>query len=449
MDPVRPSPIRIRLTGPGHLLIFLPPDSQHNAKLRAIPDCRRDLNRKCWCIPYRIHTLNTLRKLFSDDPLDIDPMLLSGPQNHNSAKPFLNNSRAIKKNPAFLATPPAKTDTANGKKDRPLTAPPVETPKPEGKKPVLSSESSKEALKPDEKQGIPPAERFQDVLKAIRTRMQIKRYQPDTKKGYLRHILRFLKHFNKPPEQISSEEIHAYFFHLIEQQDLSFSSHNQAVSAIRFLYWQVLNQPLPDIAIPRPRKEKKLPTVLGPDAVTRILNAVDNLKHLSLLMLLYSGGLRVSEVVKLRPEDLDEERGLIRVRQGKGRKDRYTILSDLAVDAVRAYRAAYPQTQWLFPGAKPGRHLTDRSAQKVMDRARLKAGIPQNATVHTLRHSFATHLLESGIDLRYIQKLLGHASSKTTEIYTHVSRKNLQNIASLLNALRANLKFKGIERSED
>jgi len=207
----------------------------------------------------------------------------------------------------------------------------------------------------------------------------------------------------------------------------------------------VLNLPLPATTIPRPRKEQRLPTVLGQEAVTRLLNTVENLKHLSLLMLVYSGGLRVSEVVKLRPEDLDEERGLIRVRQGKGRKDRYTILSSLAVDALHAYRASYPLTRWLFPGAKPGRHLTDRSAQKVMYRACQKAGIPQQATIHTLRHSFATHLLESGIDLRYIQNLLGHASSKTTEIYTHVSRKNLQNIPSPLNALRKNLKFKGEE----
>ena len=394
----------------------------------SIVGCRRDSDRKCWRVPHHANTLKVLSRLFADNPLDVHPTLLpksqeSVPVTKLSGKiPQTHKMKTVAYEEALKEIPMAVEEEN-----------------------VLSSISTREILEPVPNKSVPSVEPLRDVLMAIKNQMRLKRYQPNTKKGYLRHIERFLKYFKKSPNKISPEEIHAYFLYLIDHETLSFSNHNQAVSAIRFLYWQVLNIPLPKTAIPRPRKEQKLPMVLGQEAVTRLLNTVDNLKHLSLLMLVYSAGLRVSEVVKLRPEDLDEERGLIRVRQGKGHKDRYTILSDLTVDAVRAYQSAYPLTRWLFPGAKPGRHLTDRSAQKVMDRARQKAGILQNATVHTLRHSFATHLLESGIDLRYIQKLLGHASSKTTEIYTHVSSKNLQNIPSPLNALRKNLKFKGEE----
>ena len=201
---------------------------------------------------------------------------------------------------------------------------------------------------------------------------------------------------------------------------VSYSYHNQAISGIRFLYTYVLEKPHLLSKIPRPKREKKLPVVLSREAVTRLLGTVDNIKHLALLLLVYSAGLRVSEVVKLRVEDLDEERGLIHVREPKGGEDRYTILSQMAVQAVNAYSKAYQPDKWLFPGQRPGRHLTSRSAQKVINRAREKAEIPQHATMHTLRHSFATHLLEAGTDLRYTQELLGHKSIKTTEIYTHV-----------------------------
>lgn len=368
----------------GNLLVYVPPKSEYIHKIKAITGCRWHPTQKCWCIPNK-SALIILRKLFPNNRFCVD------------------------------VTPQTSAPTASSfpKKQHP--------------------HQHHKPTHPDP---------FQHILQATQKHMRIKRYQPDTRKGYLRHIKRFLIFMNKDPKQITPQEIHDYFLYLIEQESLSFSNHNQIVSAIRFLYWQVLNQPLPQTAIPRPRKEHRLPTVLSKEAITRLLNAVSNVKHLSLLMLVYSGGLRVSEAVKLHPEDIDEDRGLMRVRQGKGRKDRYTILSEIAVEALRTYKSNYTLTRWLFPGAKPGCHLTTRSAQKVVASARRKSGIPQNATPHTLRHSFATHLLESGIDLRYIQKLLGHASSKTTEIYTHVSNKNLQNIQSPLNALRHNLNFK-------
>ena len=184
--------------------------------------------------------------------------------------------------------------------------------------------------------------------------------------------------------------------------------------------------------LPRPRKERKLPKVLSRGEVLRLLGAVENVKHRAVMLLTYSAGLRVGEVVRLRCEDIDADRGLIHVRQGKRRKDRYTVLSEVAHEALRVYLIQYRPKTWLFPGAALGRHLHERSVQKVFQRACQRSGIKKSVSVHTLRHSFATHLLEGGTDLRYIQELLGHASSKTTEIYTHVSTKDLGRIRSPL-----------------
>ena len=366
-------PIHVQDGPSGNLLVYLPQKSEYTRKIKAITGCRWHSTKKCWSIPY--NTLNILRKLFPNDRFRVDVT-------HHTRAPIASSIPKIQHSPQLH--------------------------------------------KPS------PPDPIRETLQAAQKHLRIKRYQLDTRKAYLRHINRFLTFMNKHPKKIKPDKIYDYFLHLIEQENLSFSNHNQIVSAIRFLYWQVLNQPLPQTAIPRPRKEHKLPSVLSQEAMTRLLNAVDNVKHLCLLMLVYSGGLRVSEAVKLHPEDIDEDRGLICVRQGKGRKDRYTILSQIAVEALRTYKSSYTLTRWLFPGAKPGCHLTTRSAQKVVAQARKKAGIPQNATPHTLRHSFATHLLESGIDLRYIQKLLGHASSKTTEIYTHVSKKTYKISKALL-----------------
>jgi len=179
-------------------------------------------------------------------------------------------------------------------------------------------------------------------------------------------------------------------------------------------------------------KEKKLPVILDKDEALRIFQVLDNLKHRTMLMLVYSAGLRVGEVVKLKIEDLDSKRKLIHLHCAKGKKDRYTLLSDVALDSLRTYYKEYKPKDYLFEGAEGRKHLSERSIQQVFERAVKKAGIRKHVTVHSLRHAFATHLLESGVDLRYIQELLGHASSKTTEIYTHVSKKSLGKIVSPL-----------------
>ena len=185
----------------------------------------------------------------------------------------------------------------------------------------------------------------------------------------------------------------------------------------------------------RPRRERRLPVVLARQDVIRLLESVANIKHRALLMLVYSVGLRVSEVVKLRPKDIDASRHMIRIRGAKGQKDRYTVLSEVALQTLREYWKIYRPKKWLFPGSKEGSHITTRTVEKILENTRKKAGIVKHITVHTLRHSFATHLLESGRDLRYIQELLGHKSSKTTEIYPHVSERDIGRIKSPLDTI--------------
>jgi site-specific recombinase XerD len=181
-----------------------------------------------------------------------------------------------------------------------------------------------------------------------------------------------------------------------------------------------------------------VPVVLSKEEVAKILNAVDNIKHKAILMIAYSSGLRVNEVVKLKAEDIDSKRMLIHIKGAKGRKDRYTLLSETVLETLRAYWRKYRPQKWLFEGAREGRYLSTRTADKIFVNACEKAGTKKEVPFHTLRHSLATHLLEGGTDLRYIQKLLGHTHSKTTEIYTHVSTKSLGKIVSPIDTLNLN-----------
>lgn len=276
------------------------------------------------------------------------------------------------------------------------------------------------------------------ILERVRHALTLQGYSPRTRKVYLGQIRRFFDWCGDapdvPPDDVA-ERIRAYILELIERRGISKSYQNQVVSALRFLCESVLGRPALALRIPRPRKESRLPTVLSRREVARLIDRARNPKHRALLVLLYSAGLRVGEVVRLRPEDLDGDRGLLRVRGGKGDKDRYTLLAHRAVETVGVYRAAYPDDRWLFPGGKPGRHLTTRSVQRVVQRAARAAGIEKNVTCHTLRHSFATHLLEAGTNLRIIQELLGHQSARTTQIYTRVTTTELAAVRSPLDHL--------------
>lgn len=264
---------------------------------------------------------------------------------------------------------------------------------------------------------------------------------PKTIKSYMSCLRSFVGHFRpRHPRELSNQDIRGYLLHLLEKENLSPATVNQIFpalrdpekrdNALRFLYVELYKKPFVIGSLPRPKMERKLPVVLSEDEVKNILDSVGNFKHRLLLMLLYSGGLRLGEVLRLRAEDIDGDRKLIHIRGGKGMKDRYTLLSDAVLTGLRDYWKVYRPVKWLFEGAEKGKPLSPRSVQKIFRRAVEKSGVHKDVSVHTLRHSFATHLLEQGVDLRYIQALLGHSSSKTTEIYTHVSRSVLGNIRS-------------------
>ncbi len=223
-------------------------------------------------------------------------------------------------------------------------------------------------------------------------------------------------------------------FHLADDRGMSASTLNSAINALKFYYGNVLKKKF-IYEVKRPRKDKKLPVVLNKEEIAKILSVPSNIKHKAILMLIYSAGLRVGEVVRLRPEDIDSKRKLIYIKGAKGRKDRYSLLSEVAIETLRDYWKEYQPSKWLFLGPDKERHITVRTVQRIFEKSCKDVRIRKTVSVHSLRHSFATHLLEQGIDLRYIQTLLGHQTSKTTEIYTHVSKKSLENIKSPLDRI--------------
>lgn len=275
----------------------------------------------------------------------------------------------------------------------------------------------------------------QAALAAMQRKLEIARYSPRTIRVYLNATKQlFMRFAEKHPNDIRTEDIETFQHELATERKASNSYLNQIVNAVRYYYKDVLGDAGRVTFIERPRKETKLPLVLSKAEVASILKAPDNLKHRAMLALAYSGGLRVSEVLALRPEDVLFDRGLVRIRGAKGNKDRTTLLGRSTAELLRNYMEHYRPTEHLFAGQNGGPYSA-RSLQKVLEQALHRTGIAKRATMHTLRHSFATHLLEQGTDLRYIQALLGHASSKTTEIYTHVSTRYLQGIINPMDAL--------------
>ncbi len=292
---------------------------------------------------------------------------------------------------------------------------------------------------PSRKPSRPPAAPLAPVqaeaLRMMQQKMEIARYSPRTIHVYLSATRQlFLRFPGKHPNDIRTEDIETFQHELATTHKASNSYLNQIVNAVRYYYMNVVGDTKRVTFIERPRKETKLPLVLSKAEIAALLKAPGNLKHRAMLALAYSGGLRVSEVLAIRPEDLLFDRGLLRIRGGKGNKDRTTLLGRSTAELLRNYMEHYRPTDHLFTGQNGGAYSA-RSLQKVLGAALSKAGITKPATMHTLRHSFATHLLEQGTDLRYIQALLGHASSKTTEIYTHVSTRYLQGIINPMDAL--------------
>ncbi len=217
---------------------------------------------------------------------------------------------------------------------------------------------------------------------------------------------------------------------MIVKKGLSFSSQNQLVNGLKLYFGQVEKTAIQIDKLERPRKQHTLPNVLSKEEIKEILEAPTNLKHRAMLSLIYACGLRRSELLNLKISDVDSKRHMLIIRNSKGYKDRQVPISDKTIEMLREYYKAYKPKIWLFEGQTTGEKYSAESLQNVLKQALAKAGIKKPATLHWLRHSYATHLLEAGTDLRYIQELLGHKSSKTTEIYTHVSQKSLQKIKS-------------------
>jgi len=267
-------------------------------------------------------------------------------------------------------------------------------------------------------------------LSSLRKRMtedlRVRNYSPRTIDTYVRCVAAFANYFGRSPRELGPEDVRRWQVHLVEQKKASPSAINQHAAALRFLYSTTLQRKISVELIPYARRPKKLPVVPSPSEVGRFLDAVANLKHRTVLLAIYAAGLRLSEALALRVDDIDSERGLIRVCSGKGDKDRYTILSPTLLAALREYWRAYRPKGWLFPGQGPRGHLSVHMIQKACVRVRERLGSTKAITPHTLRHAFATHLLESGTDLRTIQQLLGHSSLSTTSIYLHVAVGALQ-----------------------
>lgn len=265
--------------------------------------------------------------------------------------------------------------------------------------------------------------------------LTLRNYSASTIRVYLRCVASFAQHFGKSPDQLGPEHVRTYQLFLVKQKKASWALFNQTVCALRFFYHVTLGRKEMLEHIPYPRFEKRLPVVLSQAEVQAVLAAPSNLKYRTVLTTIYAAGLRVSEVVNLRPTDIDSQRQVIRIRQGKGHKERLVMLSPKLLALLREYWQAYRPLAWLFPGEDSQRPLTTTAVYKSCRRAAQAAGLSKPVTPHTLRHSFATHLLEAGTDLRTIQLLLGHRNLKTTAIYLHVSTLALCSTASPLDLL--------------
>jgi len=253
--------------------------------------------------------------------------------------------------------------------------------------------------------------------------MRIRNFSPNTIESYVRAVARFAKHFEKSPDILGIEHVREYQLFLLENKRVASGTFNVTACALNFLYKVTLRRQWANTHIPLAKKEKKLPVVLSVDEIARFFAVIENLKHWTIFTSMYATGLRISEALHLMPEDIDSNRMVVRVRLGKGRKDRYVPLSSTLLTSLRHYWKAYRAKIWLFAGQIPGQPLTKDSIERVCRKLRKSAGINKPLTPHTMRHCFATHLLEAGTDLRTIQLLLGHRSLNSTAVYLHVATK--------------------------
>ena len=278
-----------------------------------------------------------------------------------------------------------------------------------------------------------------DLLRKMKQDMVVRNYSPRTVESYMWHINAFVSHIEKTLDQATEDDVRSYLYHVKTVKQYSRSNMHQAFSAIKYLYRNTLKMPLTLKELRGPKRGRPLPQVLSFDEIRTLFDHVRNLKHRLLLMTIYSGGLRLNEATHLQVSDIDSKRMTIHVRHGKGGKDRYTLLSQALLEELRYYWRCYKPKSWLFPGRSQDTPLTDSSIQKAFQQARERGGICKEATVHTLRHIFATHLLEQGVNLFTIKELLGHSSIQTTLIYLHL-QKHSRNIDNPLDQLLSGIR---------
>jgi len=265
--------------------------------------------------------------------------------------------------------------------------------------------------------------------------MTLRGFSANTQRSYLSAVAGLARYYNQPPEKMNKQMIQDYLFHLMQDRKLKWSTCHSIVCGLRFFYINTLGMDSEFLSIPPRKKVKQLPEVLSTEEVESLLGAASNQKHRTLLMTTYAAGLRVSEVVNLKLTDIDSKRMMIRVQQGKGNRDRYTILSKCLLKELRIYWNMYRPSQWLFSGRKPEKPMPTSTAAAIYYNAKEKAGIKKGNGIHTLRHCFATHMLEAGVDLRTIQVLMGHSSIMTTVVYLKVTRKQISSTQSPLDLL--------------
>jgi integrase/recombinase XerD len=269
--------------------------------------------------------------------------------------------------------------------------------------------------------------------------LQIRHYSPTTIRIYLHCIAEFAQHFGKPPDRLGAEHIRQYQLFLVKEKKVARPTFIQVVCALRFFYTHTLNRKISMERIPLPRRERKLPLILSREEVKALLEAGGNLRTRTLLAILYGCGLRVSEVTQLKVSDIDSARNVVRVRHGKGGKDRQTLLPAKLLELLRCYWRDQRPTGWLFPAADSTRPISAKTVFLACRKATQRAGISKPIHPHSLRHAFATHLLEAGVNLRTIQILLGHANLETTARYLHVADVAVRTTASPLDSLDLDL----------
>jgi len=274
-----------------------------------------------------------------------------------------------------------------------------------------------------------------DIYRRMEEELKLRGRSPKTIQCYMAALRRFAGHYGTLPDRLDTEDVRAYLLHLIEVEKISSSYCNQVSAALRFFYRTVLGRPAVMADLPYQRRKTKVPVVLGRGEVLRLLQATEGLRNRALLMALYAGGLRLGEALRLRVEDIDSHLMRIRIREAKSGKGRYVMLSTTLLETLREYWRAFRPKGLLFPGKGGLRPLEARGVQRAFERARLKAGIQKPASPHTLRHSFATHLMEDGARLPYIQELLGHRSIKTTLGYIRTRKDEALSVRSPLDSL--------------